>query len=257
MTESLLELFAKWDFAGYIYAVFLVFVRVGATIALLPGFGEHFIPARFKLFISVILAYAIQPLITDPFGIIPSPDKMTLQIINEFTVGLLFGFWVRIIYLSLTVAAGFCSQTLGITNIFDATLEPGGAPALSGFFSFVALAVLMSTGGHYFILQALVKSYDLFHFTKPLNMGDASLSITEAGSLAISLGLRLSIPFIIIGFIINVGLGFVNRAMPQIPVFFVGQPLMIGVGFILLSMLISTMIVNWGEAMRQFLLERL
>ena len=132
----------------------------------------------------------------------------------------------------------FCAQVLGITNIFDASLEPGGAPALSGFFSFTALAVLAATGGHYFIFQAFIKTYDLVGFTAALDYESASLSVIEAGAVAIGLGLRIALPFLVVGFLINIGLGFVNRAMPQIPVFFVGQPLMIGVGFILLSLLL-------------------
>lgn len=254
MTSSLITLFENWSLAGYFYTVFLVFARLGATLSLLPGFGEQFVPARIKLFFALALTVAIYP-VAAPSDIsqLPELDVMLFHIGSEILVGLMFGSWVRFIYLSLTIAAGFFSQILGITNIFDSSLEPGGAPALSGFLSFTALAFLSFTGGHYFILEAFMKSYDLIAFTELINISEASLSIVDAGKAAIEIGLKLSLPFLAVGFLVNIGLGFVNRAMPQIPVFFVGQPLIIGVGFLLLSLLIPTMIFSWYEALQQFL----
>ena len=207
--------------------------------------------------VAVVLAVSVQPVIVSNFISPPAMNMMIEHIVTEFIIGAMFGTWVRMIYQAFSIAAGFCAQVLGITNIFDASLEPGGAPALSGFFSFTALAVLAATGGHYFIFQAFIKTYDLVGFTAALDYESASLSVIEAGAVAIGLGLRIALPFLVVGFLINIGLGFVNRAMPQIPVFFVGQPLMIGVGFILLSLLLSSAMLNWTEVMKQFLLDRL
>lgn len=226
-------------------------------ISLMPGFGEQFLSPRVKLMVALTLSVALQPIIVSDFIAPPLLSTMLQHILTEFMVGAMFGTWVRMIYLALSVAAGFCAQVLGITNIFDASLEPGGAPALSGFFSFTAIAVMAATGGHYFIFQAFTKTYDLVGFTAALDYESASLTIIEAGALAIGLGLRIALPFLVVGFLINIGLGFVNRAMPQIPVFFVGQPIMIGVGFILLSLLLSSALLNWTEVMKQFLLDRL
>ena len=257
MNDSLFELFRNWHLGTYFYTTFLIFVRVGALIALMPGFGEQFLSPRVKLILSMTLAVALQPIIVSDFIYPPELPKMLSHILTEFMIGAMFGTWVRMIYQSLSIAAGFCAQVLGITNIFDASLEPGGAPALSGFFSFTALAVLSATGGHYFIFQAFTRTYDLVSFTGTLDYEQASLTIIEAGAVAIGLGLRIALPFLVVGFLINIGLGFVNRAMPQIPVFFVGQPLMIGVGFMLLSLLLSSAMLNWTEVMKQFLLEKL
>lgn len=255
--DSLHQLFTQWHLAGYCYSVFLVFVRMAATIGLMPGFGEQFVPVRVKLVIAVALAVAIEPLIAPPILQIPNLSGMVSHITGELLTGVLFGLWIRIIFLALNIAAGFCAQVLGITNIFDATLEPGGAPALSGFFSFTAFAIMASSGGNYFIFQTFVRTYDLVAFSASPDLGSANISLIEAGILAISLGLRIALPFLVIGFLINIGLGFVNRAMPQIPVFFVGQPIMIGVGLFLLNVLLPSIMFNWGEALRGFLMERL
>lgn len=258
MFDNLTELLNQWQAAGYFYGVFLVFCRVGTVLSLLPGFGEQFVPVRIKLFIALGISFAFYPIIIQtPFIAMPEDEKVYVHIFTESIIGVTLGLWIRLIFMALTVAAGFCSQILGITNIFDATLEPGGAPALSGFFSFTTIALLMATGGHYFFFKAIIESYQIFPMLSELNFDFITQSIVEAGSESLMLGLRVALPFLGVGFLVNMGLGFVNRAMPQIPVFFVGQPLMIAVGFFLLSILIPAMIYNWSDALKLFLTEHL
>lgn len=257
MTDNLNELLTHWQTSEYLYTVFLVFCRVGSVIALLPAFGEQFVPVRLKLFISLGLAYAIQPIIADIIPVVPQGTELYQSIFTETIAGSVIGLWIRILFLALTIAAGFSSQILGITNIFDSTLEPGGAPALSGFFSFTAIAIIMASGGHYAFFEAIIQSYDIMPFLKPLDFGVISESIIDAGKTSLLLGLRISLPLLGIGFLVNAGLGFINRAMPQIPVFFVGQPLMIAVGFFLISVLLPAIMFNWSEGMALFLREHL
>jgi flagellar biosynthesis protein FliR len=257
MIDNFSELLNQWHITGYLYSVFLVFCRVGSVVALLPGFGEQFISPRIKLFIALGLAFAIQPLVTPAFHLVPNGSALYSNIFLEATAGSVIGLWIRLMFTALTIAAGFCAQTLGITNIFDSTLEPGGAPALSGFFSFTAIALIMVTGGHYFFFKSIVESYQIMPFLGILNFGELPETIIDASSQSFMLGLRIALPFLGVGFLVNMGLGFINRAMPQIPVFFVGQPLMIAVGFFLMSILLPAIMLNWSGSLRIFVTEKL
>jgi flagellar biosynthesis protein FliR len=51
------------------------------------------------------------------------------------------------------------------------------------------------------------------------------------------IALKLSAPIVIIMLIVNIILGFIYKAVPQMNIFFVGQPVYIFIGF--LTMLIS------------------
>jgi flagellar biosynthetic protein FliR len=196
-------------------------------------------------------------MVTDIMSTVPQAADLYRSIFIETIAGAVIGLWIRLLFLALTIAAGFSSQILGITNIFDSTLEPGGAPALSGFLSFTAIAIIMASGGHYAFFEAIIQSYDIMPFLGTLDFGVISESIIDAGMTSFMLGLRIALPLLGIGFLVNTGLGFVNRAMPQIPVFFVGQPLMIAIGFFLISILLPAIIFNWSEAMTLFLKEHL
>jgi flagellar biosynthetic protein FliR len=85
------------------------------------------------------------------------------------------------------------------------------------------------------------------------HLGNSLESVVTTGSKSIALGLQLSLPFLMIGFIINLGLGFINKAMPQMMVFFVGQPVIIIGGLFLLNIILPTLILTWSGAFDDFL----
>jgi flagellar biosynthetic protein FliR len=62
---------------------------------------------------------------------------------------------------------------------------------------------------------------------------------TLAGAFRV--GVQLSAPFLVFGLLFNLGLGLLSRLMPQMQVFFVGMPLSILAGFMMLFLLISAM----------------
>jgi flagellar biosynthetic protein FliR len=67
----------------------------------------------------------------------------------------------------------------------------------------------------------------------------ALMTRTLAGAFRV--GIQLSAPFLVFGLLFNLGLGLLSRLMPQMQVFFVGMPLSILAGFMMLFLLISAM----------------
>ena len=51
----------------------------------------------------------------------------------------------------------------------------------------------------------------------------------------------MSAPFLVFGLLFNLGLGVLSRLMPQMQVFFVGVPLSILVGFLILVLVVGAM----------------
>ena len=53
--------------------------------------------------------------------------------------------------------------------------------------------------------------------------------------------MQISAPFLVFGLLFNIGLGVLSRLMPQMQVFFVGLPLSILIGFLILALVLGTM----------------
>jgi len=84
--------------------------------------------------------------------------------------------------------------------------------------------------------------------------GDASQLVTRTIASAFKIGIQLSAPFLVFGLLFNIGLGVLSRLMPQMQVFFIGLPLTILLGLVLLLIVIGAMMgtfVSYFESVLQ------
>src|SRR5215218_6474489 len=75
--------------------------------------------------------------------------------------------------------------------------------------------------------------------------GDVAALLTRTVAAAFRIGIQLSGPFLVFGLLFNVGLGVLSRLMPQMQVFFVGMPLSILLGFLILLLVIGAMMMTF------------
>ena len=78
-------------------------------------------------------------------------------------------------------------------------------------------------------------------------MEDLMLTAVSFFSQGFYLALQMSAPFMIGGICYYVLLGLMNRLVPQIPVFFVGRPLEIGLGFLMISLSLMAMTTTFHQ----------
>jgi flagellar biosynthetic protein FliR len=91
------------------------------------------------------------------------------------------------------------------------------------------------------VIAALNDSYRLFQPGEMPVTGDVAQLIVRTVSAAFRIGIQLSAPFLVFGLLFNLGLGVLSRLMPQMQVFFIGMPLSILLGLLLLVLVIGAM----------------
>jgi flagellar biosynthetic protein FliR len=129
---------------------------------------------------------------------------------------------------------------LGFVTAIDPTQGQQGA-IVGNFLTLLGTTLLFATDLHHLLIAALHDSYRLFRPGEVPFSGDiASLTVQTIAS-AFRLGVQLSAPFIVFGLLFNFGLGILSRLMPQMQVFFVGLPLSILIGFVVLILVLGTM----------------
>ena len=58
-----------------VFAYFLVFTRLGATLVVLPGIGEQYISMRVRLLFAFGLTAVITPVVTERLPALPSDES--------------------------------------------------------------------------------------------------------------------------------------------------------------------------------------
>jgi flagellar biosynthetic protein FliR len=105
----------------------------------------------------------------------------------------------------------------------------------------LGLTLVFATDLHHLVIAALNDSYTLFRPGEVPLLGDVAAHTTRTVATAFRIGIQLSAPFIVFGLLFNVGLAVLTRLMPQMQVFFVGLPLSIILGFLILVLVVGAM----------------
>lgn len=235
---------------GLAWGGFAVFVRVGATMALLPAFGESAVPVRVRLALTVAFTAAVAPAVALP----PLPAGLAAAgaILSEAAAGLVLGIGFRLLVLALQTAGAMAAQATSLSQAFGAAgADP--QPAIGHVLTVGGLALAVSLGLHVRVVEALVLSYEVMPAGKsPMATDVAQWGLAQI-SRAFSLAFSLAAPFVIGSLIYNAALGAINRAMPQLMVAFVGAPALTAGGLILLAVLAPVMLAIWLTVLSAFL----
>jgi flagellar biosynthesis protein FliR len=225
-------------------AFMLVFARIGAMVMLLPGLGEANIPVRIKLAIALLLTLIILPLHRADYHVdMGSLAPLLFMMFYEIIVGIVLGATARVTLAALQVAGSVIAQQLGLgfATSVDPTTQGTQGILIGNFLTLLGVSMLFATDTHHLVIAALNDSYAVFSPGEPIPSGDVAALATRAFAAAFKIGMQLAAPFLVFGLVFNIGLGVLARLMPQMQVYFVGVPLSILTGFLILAVVIAAM----------------
>ena len=229
-----------------LWPAMLVFMRVGAMMALMPALGETMVPQRLRLVLALTFTCAVAPAIWQKL-----PETFGLPaLLSETLIGLLLGIGLRGFVFALQIAGTAVAQATSLAQIFGGLSEP--QPATGHLLVMAGLAIAVGTGLPVRVAEMVILSYDAL----PAGRMPAVTDVTGWGvagtSAVFRLALQLSAPFMIAALIYNVALGFINRAMPSFMVSFIGAPALSAGGLVLLAVLLPVLLPIWLQSLNAF-----
>lgn len=240
------------------FAFLLVFARVGAALALLPGFGATQVSVRIRLIFALALAFVVKPLIAPGLPDLPETTiALALLVAGEVTVGTFIAVIARTIVAALHVAGTLMAYFTSLANalVQDPVADQQSA-TLAGFLSSLGLVLIFVTDLHHLMIRAIVMSYASFPPGAVIPSGELAAAVIDAVSQSMVIGLQLAAPLLVAALVYNVGLGLIGRLMPQFPVFFFGLPIQISFQIWTIGLTISSIMMvflnRFGEALLPF-----
>ncbi len=228
---------------------FLVFLRIGAVMALLPAFGERSVPVRVRLALTVVLTLLVLPSQVPDATPVASPIAHAAA---EVIIGLVLGMALRLAVLALQIAGTIAANVTSLSQVLG-TVSVDPLPAMAHLLFLAGLAAATAAGLHVKVVEMLLLSYALFppgQFPDGGNLVQWGVS-QVAG--AFTLAFKLAAPFVAISLIYNAALGAINRAMPQLMVAFVGAPAITFGALLLLALLAPDLLHLWLLAFDEIL----
>ncbi len=234
-------------------ATFILFCRIGACLMLMPGISSAQIPVQIRLFVAVATTLSLAPLLLEqaPLRSLSADPIPALRLIAvETAIGGLIGLLGRLFFLALETMAVGASTMLGMANPFGIELEPNQAlPPLASLVTLSATALIFVTDAHWEVLRGLAASYHAIPLGADFNPGYSLRQVASTLGESFRVALRVCSPFFIYAIVVNLAMSLINRLTPQIAIFFVATPFIVGGGLVLLYFSIKPLL---GEFMSGF-----
>jgi flagellar biosynthetic protein FliR len=214
--------------------LFVLFCRIGGCIMTIPGFSSQRVPVRARLFIAIGLTVALAPALADvvtPVVENATPGGVLFVVLGELVIGVLIGSMARLFFFALETLTTAAAMTTGLGNILGAAIEETETlPAMSSFIMLGATTLIFVLDQHWEMIRGLFASYSAIPVRDGMPVDGMLREYSNVLSQSFLLALRISSPFLLFGFIVNLAFGFLNRMTPSVPVYFVSTPLLIGLG---------------------------
>lgn len=206
-----------------------VLLRISAFVVVWPIFSVFNVPQQVKVLLALSITFILFPLvgfmqIAGDLG----GTQLIWIVMREVAVGLTLGFVTRAFFYAVGAAGELAGISMGLANasLFNPAMSSQGS-AVEQLQVVLATLLFLGFNGHHVFLQALAHSFEVV----PLSTG--SLKFLNANYWAgllqmISLSaLKLSAPIIGAILILNLAMGLVGRAVPQINVLVMSLPVTI------------------------------
>lgn len=233
-----------------VLAAFVAFCRVGGCFLLMPGLASVRVPMQIRLFVAIAATGALLVHLWDQ--ILPLIDRrpqiLAPMIVSELMIGALIGLMARLYMLALQFIGAGIAMLIGYGGMAGPGIEDGEPQAaLASIISFSALLLLFVFDFHHEIVRALVASYSIAPLNLFFNPQAALVDIADTLSEAFYMVLRLGSPFVAYAILVNLTIGFVNKLVPQIPVYFISLPFVIAGGLIIFYFAAGSMLALFAD----------
>ena len=215
----------------------LILVRVSMFVYLAPFYGMRGIPNQVKIglsfFVSVLLFHVTAPHEALAYNTVWG---YSVIVAKEALTGLFLGFGVSVCTGILAFAGRIIDMETGLSmvNLLDPTTKE--MSSVSGvFYQYMVTLILMVSGMHRYLLQALAETYILIPVNGAVFHTDRLLE-TMLTFLRdyILIGFRICLPVFAVMLLLNAILGIMAKVSPQMNMFAVGLQLKVLVGLCVL-----------------------
>jgi flagellar biosynthetic protein FliR len=215
----------------------LILVRVSAFLIFLPVLSSLTIPLQFRLFFAFIMSMAIfSSGIVTSVTFNDSAAGFIMLIITEVMTGAIMGFMLYFVMNTMLFAGQLIDFSMGfaMVNVMD-PVQQIQVPVIGNLMMMLASALLIVAGGLHIFVKTFFDSYRLIPIGSAFILGNEPLMEVAAYSLVgfIILAVRIAMPLVGVLMLVNVALGIMVKAVPQMNVFIVGMPLKVLIGLVL------------------------
>lgn len=227
--------FTEAQISQWLADFFWPLLRIGAMVMAAPIFNIRQIPVRFRMLLALLITLLVQPVLpATPVVSVFSSDALLIAL-QQIGIGAALGFLMQMAFQALIFGGQVMaySMGLGFANMMDPT-NGVQVPVIAQFWLILAMLAFLMMNGHLVLISAIVDTFTVLPVAADGLSRAGAWELVSWASRMFAAGVLMALPVIISLLLINIGMGVVSRAAPQLNIFAIGFPITLMMGFVLI-----------------------
>jgi flagellar biosynthetic protein FliR len=222
------------EIIGWLTAFYWPFLRISALFMATPVFGARTVPVRIRIILALLVTLLLVPTLPDTTGLEPLSPAGLVITAQQILIGVLMGLTLHMMFAALVMAGMITATTMGLG--FASTVDPQNGvqvTVLGQYYMIIATLLFLSVDGHLLLLSVLADSFVAIPLAGGLLPVEVLWNLVVFSAEMFLSALLIALPIMVGVLLVNLGLGVVTRAAPQLNIFAVGFPATMLTGFVL------------------------
>lgn len=234
--------FLNWTVQQF-QAFILILVRVAGIIFMMPVLSAKGVPNITKIGLCLLVSLILLPLVhIAPAIATENILSLAILLVKELLLGFVLGLLLKLVFTGIQIAGqmmGF-QMGFGVASVMDPQLGQE-TPLLSEIGYLVSLLIFLAIDGHHMFFKTLVYSFQVLQPGQiSITVGTYERVLAASGGM-FTIAVKTMAPVTAILLFIQVSLGILAKAVPQMNILAVSFPLTICVGLFFFGLSLQVM----------------
>ena len=215
----------------------LIMMRMYGFILLNPIFGRNTIPSRVKAGLIFVLTLMVYSGFTGEAFETASMIEFAFLLVKEFVAGYFIGYVMHLFFFIVSFAGYIIDYQMGLSMATVYDPQSNAQMPVTGSLSQTWLILLFfAVDGHLALIRILLTSAEIVPYGGIVFTEGLALKIIDIFVQCVGMGIRLAMPMMAAEFLIEMGVGILNKVVPQISIFVINiqMKLIVGTGLLVL-----------------------
>ncbi|MCK9279921.1 MAG: flagellar biosynthetic protein FliR [Melioribacteraceae bacterium] len=225
--------------------VILIFTRIIGVFSTAPIFGNRAIPIFAKIGLSIVISYIVF-LTIDTSKIVVDPNLFAIAFLGakELLTGIIMGFIVNFVFWGISFSGFLIGFDMGLmmSEVMN-PLDDTQGNVMGEILFYAAVMMFFIINGHHYIITGVVSSFAVIPIGKYTINEPVFNLLVKYSFMVFTIAVKIASPIMVSFFLVHLAEGIIAKVIPNIQVFFVTQPIKIGLGLVVIIAVIPFYIV--------------
>ena len=211
-------------------------MRLSAALLFMPFFGSSAFPRQIKALLVLVMTAVLYPVVHIAPQIL-TPLAIAQMALGEIMLGLAMGLCLQFVFEAVQLAGqitGF-QLSFSLVNVIDPQTNVD-TPVLANLQQLCMLMIFLQLNVHHWVLRAIEASFTRVPPGSVIFGIDQVRALFQAGGAMFASGVQLAAPVVLATMVLDVTVGFISKAAPQLPALFLSVPLKSMLGYVVLAL---------------------